>query len=528
MRSPALTLWSFFKFGLVGACFAVINVALLALLVSAWGMHYLAACVASFFLLNFLSYLANKSVTFRLGAKVVRGQLGRYYIVMAASLAVNLLLMYWLVAGMSLHYLVASAIVAVALSVANFFAHAAISFADSWMKKDFDYEILQVSAFYAGHGGGIEIVAGHLASTWAQAGLRVAWCAGGDTPAGKLASGVTCAPTAYWDPMERHAGLPMPIWPVSGLITLWQTMRRSRAVLVHDSLYVPSMVAVVFARLQRKPVILTQHIGELPVQSPLVRTAVQLANRTVGRWMLSGATQVVFIATAVQNYYLRFVRFRRPPLLIPNGVSHHLFYATQRDRPAIDEGISLLFVGRFVEKKGVHLLRACMDIPGVCWTLVGKGPLDPAQWPERHANVKLLGHTEPDTLAQLYRHADLLVLPSVGEGFPLVIQEALACGTPVLVSTEVADNWTEADPNCVFRVDVTEPGAGSRLREAIEALARNPVRLHLARRQAVELAKRWSWEVCAQAYIDAFIRIADSGCDGPNSVGSFKTPAYRD
>lgn len=523
-----VTLWSFLRFGLVGACFAVINVALLALFVAVWGMHYLTACVVSFILLNFLSYLVNRSVTFRLGAKIVRSELGRYYIVMAASLVANLLLMHWLVDGVSLHYLLASAIVAVTLSTANFLAHAAISFADKSTVKDFHYDVLQVSPFYAGHGGGIEIVAGHLAATWAEAGLRVAWCAGGDAGAEKLAGNVTYIPAAYWDPIERRLGLPMPIWHPSGLASLWQAIRRSRAVLVHDSLYVPSMLAVAFTWLQCKPVILTQHIGELPVQRRLVRIAVQLANRTLGRWMLSSATQVVFIADSVRNYYLRFVNFRRPPLLIPNGVSHHYFYSAQRGCPASNEVVSLLFVGRFVEKKGLHLLRACMDIPGVRWTIVGKGPLDPLQWPELPADVTLCGQTEPRKLGQLYRDADLLVLPSVGEGFPLVIQEALACGTPVLISTEVADGWPGADPDCVFRVNVAEPGAGLRLREAIEALTRAPTRLHLARSLAAELAKQWSWEGCARSYIDAFMSVVDFDHEGASSAFDFRDSACRD
>ena len=46
--------------------------------------------------------------------------------------------------------------------------------------------------------------------------------------------------------------------------------------------------------------------------------------------------------------------------------------------------------------------------------------------------VKFLGATEPQTLLEIYRVADLFVMPSTGEGFGVSFLEAMACGTPAL------------------------------------------------------------------------------------------------
>lgn len=492
---------AFARFSLVGALFALTNSILLAILVSGLGLHYLPASTILFFLLNYFSYLLNKKFTFKLQKQAIAREVRRYYLVMAISLTANLLLMCVLVDLLSVHYLIASAIVVATLSIFNFLGHAKFSFQRLNEDDSYEYHVLQVSAFFPEHGGGIEVVAGRLATAWSNAGLKIAWFAG-EHAVDKYRSDAEAAtrfPARYWDPLEKRIGLPLPIWRPSAALAMWRVMQQSRVIQLHDALYTPCILAIVFAWLQRKPVVLTQHIGELPIRNTLAREAVGLANKTIGKWMLSRADQVVFIAAPVQLYFSEFVQFKKTPYLIANGVDHRVFHPAPVETHGTPN-IHLLFVGRFVEKKGIHLLHSSLRLPGVRWTFAGWGPLDPAHWADLPSTVTLAGHANTEQLVPLYQQADLLVLPSVGEGFPLVVQEALACGTPVLVSEEVARACPGRNPLCVFDVDVSEPGAKQRVRDTIARIVSNPTSLREAREAATCMAEQWSWEKCAAAY----------------------------
>lgn len=298
--------------------------------------------------------------------------------------------------------------------------------------------------YFESHRGGIEIVAGQLARQYGSRGITVTWLACDASASPDPACG-RAVPLPAWNVVERRLGVPLPIPGLRALVRIWREVRRADAVQLHDSLYPTNVALLIAARLLGRPVVIVQHIGHVPYTSLVLRRLMALGNAMVARPMLRAADRVVFISRTGADYFAS-VRFRLPAAVIPNGVDGSIFrplgdrsslVALRQARGLPIHRPVVLFVGRFVDKKGLPTL-ACLarSMPHVTFAFAGWGPLDPADW--ALSNVVVFRGLVQSGLAGLYQAADCLVLPSIGEGLPLVIQEALACGLPVLCGSETA------------------------------------------------------------------------------------------
>ena len=130
--------------------------------------------------------------------------------------------------------------------------------------------------------------------------------------------------------------------------------------------------------------------------------------------------------------------------VLRNGVDGDVFFpvprADARRRMGLGAGERwVLGVGNLVPEKGFDLLiRAMSNVERARLLLVGEGPLRRAlgaiaeeQAPGR---VVFHGNMPQDALRDAYSACDVLALPSLREGWPNVVLEALACGTPVAAS----------------------------------------------------------------------------------------------
>jgi glycosyltransferase involved in cell wall biosynthesis len=369
--------------------------------------------------------------------------------------------------------------------------------------------LLCVSHYFESHRGGIEMVAGRLARSLAQSRVDVTWAACDASPP---PTDLPVLPLRASNLIERRSGLPFPLPGPISCARLISAIRRSQAVLVHDGMYPTSVVAIVAARLFRRPVVLVQHIGRVPASSLTLSTLFAIADRFLTRPMLRLASQVVFISATSARHFAE-VSTRREPMLIFNGVDTDVFRpsASADDRRIEREQTGwpsdrpvILFVGRFLEKKGLLRLREMATMrPDLHWAFAGWGPCDPAAW--NLQNVTVHRDRSGVDLAPLYRAADLLVLPSKSEGFPLVVQEALACGLRPIC----CDDGANADPAAAGHVtsisnDGSETEVVTRYIAAINALVLAPNGTAERSERAKFARQRYAWHVATQRYRAVF------------------------
>jgi len=130
---------------------------------------------------------------------------------------------------------------------------------------------------------------------------------------------------------------------------------------------------------------------------------------------------------------------------IPNMLPHrYLSQAVVFDRPSHARSM-VLHVGWQVPKKGtLEVLRVAARIPEADFVLVGTAPsdaqalIDSTMLEVGHQNVTFAGPMFDPELSGLYARADVFLLPSHGEGFPMVILEAMSHSLPV-VATDVGE-----------------------------------------------------------------------------------------
>ncbi|MSR78357.1 MAG: glycosyltransferase family 1 protein [Candidatus Omnitrophica bacterium] len=373
-------------------------------------------------------------------------------------------------------------------------------------------KIVLSTNYYSNHFTGVDIIAGRLAEFLVlHHDVKIDWVSSDCFPPSKNRVSVSCFPVKSTNFIERKFFIHYPLWKSFPWRELLEIIRSADVVHLHDYAYFGNIVIFLIAKMNKKPVVISQHSRFVAYPSIFVCALLYSLNHTVGKFMLSAADQVIFISQAVQEHFSKFVRFRSLPVIIPNGVDGKVFFpadeaAKQRTREKLSlnpEQKMFFFAGRFIEKKGLLILRdLAARFKSVQWVFAGWGPLDPLQW--KLPNVKVFKYLSAAEMAEFYQAADLFILPSRGEGLPLVIQEAMSCGTPVMTSTENA-SLAQGLQEVVLKETVEGEDAAEQWALQIEKILSTPQTVLNFKKKAYDFSvSHWTWKQCTESYAKIF------------------------
>lgn len=149
-------------------------------------------------------------------------------------------------------------------------------------------------------------------------------------------------------------------------------------------------------------------------------------------------SQYFLIASNVVKRSMMFSGVKEEQMFMaPYGVDCRKFNFVQKQ--PLTKPLKLVYVGQVTYRKGIHHLLKVMDrISENDVELYLAGGYSEAtpfvkEYKDRK-NIHFLGFVTRDALASLYQKSDVFVFPTLGEGYGMVILEALSCGVPCIVS----------------------------------------------------------------------------------------------
>jgi len=337
------------------------------------------------------------------------------------------------------------------------------------------------------------------------------------TPREEVRDGVTVHHPRFLNVpgLGRHTG---PFAIAAGALSTIERLRRNGSefdVIDAHYFYPDGVAAALLARRFGIPLVITARGSDVNVL-PRYRVA-----RRLIQWAAHEADAIVTVSAALRQRLLELGVDEAKIRVLRNGVDTDLFHpveqAAARSMLGLGRERVLASVGNLVPEKGHDLaIDALARIADAILLVVGDGH-------ERRAlvahaervgvanRVRFLSARPQSELVTVYSAADALILASSREGWPNVLLESMACGTPV-VATDVGG----------VREIVCDPAAGivvgSRHADAIAAalgqlLERPPVRADTRRH-----AKKYEWDETARAQTELYARVSRRDRQQPFSL----------
>jgi glycosyltransferase involved in cell wall biosynthesis len=294
---------------------------------------------------------------------------------------------------------------------------------------------------------------------------------------------------SVWMPWES-LGMSNPLTPA-----LYGSVARSRCDLVdaHAHLFWTTALAVKAALDTGKPVVTTVH-GFLALRDWLANTSQRLYLLSVGAWALRNSSRVVCLTRSDAEQVASLGVKRGNIRVIPTAVD--LGTVTRRE----SGGENAVWIGRMVPEKGLQTLLEALaklgEAKAPSTLVVGDGPMRSrlialCQRLGISDSVRFKRSATRSEVRTLLRDSGIFVLPSLKEGLPLSLLEAMAESNMIIASRLSSIEEVLGDAGLYFT-----PGDASELADVLARASGDPVLRRQKGQAAREIVeRRFSWKV---------------------------------
>lgn len=327
-------------------------------------------------------------------------------------------------------------------------------------------------------------------------------------------------------PIERHHCLVRPLRnPITpGMLQIKNKISDYDVVHSHNEHSFTSLVASYYRKRTGIPLVLTCH-GQLKFGSLLADKFESLYSTILGRNIFRTSDKITALSRSDKKYISSFGINEDKIIELPNAIDAERLLALSSsagrsnandsimNKYDIDGKLLILFIGPVIRRKGVeYLIRSIPEVvdtvgDNTIFVIVGHGDyLDRAKEIARQINVDnnvlFTGQISDTELIQFYKNSHLFVLPSLSEGLPTTILEAMFFGLPV-VATDIPGirDHFKNKAMLVRPADEHELAMG-----IIRSVDRSHEPSYLAREF---IKKNYTWDVMVKEYIKVYENITN-------------------
>lgn len=273
--------------------------------------------------------------------------------------------------------------------------------------------------------------------------------------------------------------------------------------LIHANWTLSAIAAWLGKVFHRKPYILTVHGSDVfhSNRIPLLPFITKLA--------LNSAKQVIAVSSSLYHGVVQLGVRKDRIIVISNGINLDRFFPGEEQREE-----TILFVGNITETKGIrYLLEAFPSVlecfPSYRLVLVGDGPQKQefqnlANTLNISRNVLWTGSQPQGAVASWMRRSKLFILPSLSEGFGVVLVEAMASGLPCIGTSVGGIPEIIVDDGIGVLVPPADPKALSKVINKL--LADNQTLVKMGKRAAKYASERYAWPSIVESLLAVYQR----------------------